>query len=66
MKINFKIQGIQGNQGHLGTLTKGTFTLAGIPDGIPRGIALVQSAHFYLFLRDTQAVLRPIASRAIP
>ena len=38
------------------TLYKGPFTLGGIPDGIPRGIALVQSVHIYLFLRDIRAV----------
>ena len=41
---------------------KGPFTLGVIPAGYR---ALVQSAHFYLFLRDTRAVLRSIASGAI-
>ena len=36
-----------------GHIYKGPFTLGGIPDGIPHGIALVQSAIFRLFLRDT-------------
>ena len=66
MKINFKIQGDSRKSRTPGKPDKGPFTLAGIPDRIPRGIALVQSAHFYLFLRDTQAVLHPIASRTIP
>ena len=42
--------------------TKGPFTLGGIPDGIPRGIALFQWVHIYLFLRDTRAVRERYAS----
>ena len=47
--------------------TAAFYDLLHIPLGvIPAGYrALVQSAHFYLFLRDTRAVPRPIASGAI-
>ena len=47
------------------TLYKGPFTLGGIPDGIPCGIALVQSVHIYLFLRDTRAVRERYRGRSL-
>ena len=45
--------------------TKGPFTIGGIPDGIPRGIALVQWVHIYLFLRDTRAVRERYRARSL-